>query len=123
MRFIQMWILPAEPGLEPGVEQRVFTTEDRTDRLLEVISGNGGDAVLVHQDAHVFVSRVSGGVEVEHPLADSRGVYLYVIEGDAEVNGERMTTGDAAQVTAEDRIGVRASGITELILVDVALEA
>ena len=25
MRFIQMWILPAEPGLTPGVEQKVFT--------------------------------------------------------------------------------------------------
>ena len=53
MRFIQMW-MPSELGLEPGVEQKVFTEEDRTDRLLKVISGDGGDAVLVHQDAHVF---------------------------------------------------------------------
>jgi hypothetical protein len=68
MRFIQMWIMPNERGLPPGVEQKVFTREDRTDRLLEVISGNGGDAVLVHQDAHVFVSRLRPGTVVEHPL-------------------------------------------------------
>ena len=59
MRFIQMWIMPAERGLEPGVEQKVFTEEDRTDRLLKAISGDGGDAVLVHQDAHVFVSQAA----------------------------------------------------------------
>ena len=61
MRFIQIWIMPAERGLAPGVEQKVFTTQDRTDTLLKAISGDGGDAVLVHQDAHVFVSRLNAG--------------------------------------------------------------
>jgi hypothetical protein len=122
MRFIQMWILPAERGLRPGVEQRVFTTEDRTDRLLKVISGDGGDAVLVHQDAHVFVSRLNPGVEVTHALGQGRGAYLYLIEGDARVNGEPMATGDAAQVTGEAQIRIAAAAVTELVLVDVALD-
>ncbi len=121
MRFIQMWIMPAERGLEPGVEQRVFTTEDRTDRLLEVVSGDGGDAVLVHQDARVYVSRLNPGVEVAHVLGPGRGVYLYVIEGDARVNGERMTTGDAAQIWDEPGIRIAADAPTELVLVDVPL--
>jgi len=121
MRFIQMWIMPAERGLAPGVEQKVFTAEDRTDRFLKAISGDGGDAVLVHQDAHVFVSRLNPGVEVEHPLGEDRGAYLYVIEGDADVSGERMTTGDAAQITEEAAVRVAATDVTELILVDVAL--
>ena len=68
MRFIQIWIMPAERGLEPGVEQKVFTEADRTDRLLRAISGDGGEAVLVHQDAHVFVSRLNPGVSVAHAL-------------------------------------------------------
>ena len=122
MRFIQMWILPAEKGLEPGVEQKVFTEEDRTDSLRKVISGDAGDAVLVHQDAHVFVSRLNEGTTVSHPLGGGRGVYLYVIEGDASVVGERMTTGDAAQIWDEAEVPIAANAITELIAVDVALE-
>jgi redox-sensitive bicupin YhaK (pirin superfamily) len=121
MRFIQMWIVPSERGLTPGVEQKVFTREDRTDTLLRVISGDDGDAVLVHQDAHVFVSRLNAGVTVEHALGGGRGAYLYVIEGDVEVNGERMETGSAAQITAEERVGIAATATSELILVDVAL--
>lgn len=122
MRFIQIWILPNERGLAPGVEQKVFTREDRTDRLLKAISGDDGEAVLVHQDAHVFVSRLGAGVEVTHALGDGRGAYLYVIEGDAEVAGERMETGAAAQITEEATIPIRAAVPTELILVDVSLE-
>jgi redox-sensitive bicupin YhaK (pirin superfamily) len=121
MRFIQMWIMPAEIGLEPGVEQKVFTEQDRTDRLLKAISGDDGDAVLVHQDAHVFVSRLNPDVEITHELRAGRGVYLYVIEGDADVVGERMATGDAAEIWDEPSIPIRASTTTELILVDVAL--
>jgi redox-sensitive bicupin YhaK (pirin superfamily) len=121
MRFIQMWILPAQRGLTPGVEQKVFNREERTDRLLEAISGDGGDAVLVHQDAHVFVSRLTPGAEVSHDLGDGRGVYLYVIEGDAEVAGHRMTMGDAAKIQDEPSVPIAARAETELIAVDVAL--
>src|SRR5262245_21514511 len=115
MRFIQIWILPRELGLEPGVEQKVFTQEDRTDRPLEAISGDGGDAVLVHQDAHVFLARLNAEVEVAHDLGADRGVYLYVIEGAADVNGERMMTGDAAQIQDEQAVLIRAADVTELI--------
>jgi quercetin 2,3-dioxygenase len=123
MRFIQLWIVPAERGLEPGVEQKVFTEDDRTDRLLKVISGDDGDAVLVHQDAHVFVARLNPGVEVKHELGAGRAVYLYVIDGDADVAGETMATGDAARIWDEPTLAISANGATELILVDVSLAA
>jgi redox-sensitive bicupin YhaK (pirin superfamily) len=123
MRFIQMWIVPNERGLEPGVEQKVFTVADRTDRLLTVISGDDGDAVLVHQDAHVLVSRLTSDVAVHHEIAGGRGAYLYVIDGQAVVGNERMATGAAAQIADEPGVGIRAEVDTELILVDVAIES
>jgi redox-sensitive bicupin YhaK (pirin superfamily) len=121
MRFIQIWIMPNERGLEPGVEQKVFTVADRTDRMLKAISGDGGGAVGVHQDAHVFVSRLNEGASVEQELGRERGAYLYVIEGDVDANGEQMQTGDAAQITDESSVRVSANDVSELILVDVAL--
>ena len=121
MRFIQMWIMPNEPGLAPGVEQKVFTKDDRTDTLLKVISGDGGDAVLVHQDAHVFVSHLTDGASAEHALCAGRGVYLYVISGEVAVHGERMETGAAAQIRDEPRVEIQASAPSELILVEVSL--
>src|SRR5687767_5840759 len=83
MRFIQIWILPNEGGLPPEVEQRVFTKEDRTNRLLKVIGPEGSDVVKVHQDASVHVASLAPGVEVVHPIGDGRGVYGYLIDGAA----------------------------------------
>ncbi|MDP9340728.1 MAG: pirin family protein [Actinomycetota bacterium] len=121
MRFIQIWILPSERGLPPGVEQRVFTKEGRTGRLLRAISPEGGDAVKVHGDASVFVSALAPGDAVGHQVADGRGAYLYVISGALEANGERMATGDAARIRSEPDLKLAAAEDTELILVDVAL--
>ena len=81
MRFIQMWIRPAERGLPPSAEQKVYTVEDRTDRLLRIIGPEGGEAVLVHQDASVFVSALSVGQSVRHEVREGTGGYLYVISG------------------------------------------
>jgi redox-sensitive bicupin YhaK (pirin superfamily) len=122
MRFLQMWILPSERGLEPGVEQRIFTADDRADRLLRAISGSGGDAVLVHQDADVFVSRLSAGASVEHTLRPGRGAYLYVIDGGLRLGSDELATGDAAQITREDAIELEATKRTELVLVDVVVD-
>ena len=121
MRFIQIWILPDTPDLAPAVEQRVFTTEDRSNQLLQVIGPEGGEAVKVHQDASIHVARLDPGVEVVHRISRGRGVYAYLIEGAATVGGEELATGDAAEVTDADELRIRASETSELILVDVPM--
>jgi redox-sensitive bicupin YhaK (pirin superfamily) len=121
MRFIQMWIMPATRGLPPKVEQKVFTKEQRTDRLLEVISPDGGDAVLVHQDARVYVSSLSEGTTVEQPFRPGFGAYLDVISGSIRLNDDELATGDAAKIGGEASIAIRALAATELIMVEVRL--
>lgn len=119
MRFIQMWIIPAERGLPPSVEQKEFTREDRTDRLLCAISGDRRDgSILVHRDAAVYVSRLETAT-VEHAFRAGFGGYLYVIEGELEANGETLSTGDAAKVWDEERLALRPRQPSELILVEV----
>ena len=119
IRFIQMWIMPAERGLPPSVEQKVFTREDRTNVLLPVFTPDGSSGVCVHQDASVYVSRLEEGRSLEHEFKRGFGAYLFLIEGEAELNGERLTAGDAALIRDEERLAVEAGQPSELILVEV----
>ena len=121
MRFIQIWILPDTPDLAPEVEQRTFTKEDRSNRLLRVIGPEGGSVVRVHQDASVHVAALDPGVEVAHPIGRGRGAYAYLIEGEATFDGEAVATGDAAKVTDQAELRIRATAPSELILVDVPM--
>ena len=122
MRFIQIWILPDTPNLPPEVEQKTFTKADRTNRLLEIIGPNGGEAVRVHQDAAVYVAALDPDVEVSHSIGRGRGAYVYLIGGDATFDGQLVSTGDAAKVSDQPSIAIRAIQPSVLILVDIPLE-
>ena len=121
MRFIQIWILPDTPSLRPEVEQRVFTREARTNRLLKVIGREGGDVVKVHQDASVHVAALEPGAEVRHAIGEGRGAYAYLISGAGTFDDQSVTTGDAAKVTDQAQLSIRAREASELILVDVPM--
>ena len=124
MRFLQFWILPDAADLPPSIDQKQFSKEQRTDRLLRVVAPMeqaAPDAVGVHQDASVFVSHLTPGHRVAHETADGRGVYLYLIDGRATLNGEPIRTGDAAKVFEGESIEIEARVPSELILVDVPL--
>ncbi len=121
MRFIQMWIMPRERGLTPSVEQKSFTLEDRTNVLLPAVSPDGADGVgvSVHQDAWVYLSRLEQAKSVEHEFAPGFGAYLFLIEGEVSLNGERLTSGDAALIRDEKRLAIEGLQPSELIMVEV----
>jgi hypothetical protein len=119
MRFLQLWILPDTPGLEPSLEQRQFTREDRHNRLLRVVGPDGGEVVEVHQQASVHVAALDPDVEVEHAFGEDRAGYLYLIRGAARLGDDHLGTGDAVKAYGPERIRVRAVEQTELILVEV----
>jgi redox-sensitive bicupin YhaK (pirin superfamily) len=122
MRFIQIWVLPDTADLPPEVEQKVFTREDRSGRLLQVMGPDGGDVVRIHQDAGVYVAALAPGETVEHRLGPGRGAYVYLIDGRARFDGQPVATGDAAKVTDQPSLTIAADAPSELILVDVPLQ-
>ncbi len=123
MRFIQIWILPDTPDLQPEVEQQVFTKQDRTDNLLKVIGPEGGQHIVkVNQRASIHVARLNPRTEVTHRIEPGRGAYTYMIEGEATFDGQPVAAGDAAKATDQDSLRIRATALSELVLVDVPLD-
>jgi redox-sensitive bicupin YhaK (pirin superfamily) len=123
MQFIQMWIMPDRRGLEPAAEQRQWTESDRHNCLLQILQPEriGGDALIVHQDASMYVSRLDAGVPVEHIIGPGRGGYFYVIDGKTNLNGESLSRGDAAKIFGAGTLRVEATSLSELLLIDTPL--
>src|ERR1700675_1824764 len=121
MEFLQLWILPDTPGLPPGIQQRQFSKDQRTDRLLQVIGPDAG-ALKVRQDAAaVYVAALPAGTEVSHAFPSGHGGYLYVMEGNLAAGQDQPAIGDAMKIRGEPQLRLQATQPTELILVDVPL--
>ena len=120
MRFLQFWILPDTPSLEPSLEQRQFTREERHGRLLQVVGKGGGETVTVHQDASVWISSLDPGAAVEHGFGDGRAGYLYLIEGEVRFGEDAtLATGDAVKLFGPEDVALTATAPSELILIEV----
>jgi quercetin 2,3-dioxygenase len=121
LRFIQFWILPSEEDLNSAVQQRQYTTDDRTDRWLQIMSPRGEHGLDLAQDARVHVSRLTAGKALNHTFGDGRGGYVYVIGGTGSFHAERVDTGDVAKIHGPHQFAVEATADMELISVDVPL--
>jgi redox-sensitive bicupin YhaK (pirin superfamily) len=118
MRFIQMWFLPAQRGLEPSAEQKPVTKKERTNAFLPLVSSTAPGALRIVSDAEVFSSFLMKGSEVTHHMNSGWGAYLYVLEGGTIlVNGKQAPVLSSAMISDEQSITVRAEADAELLLV------
>jgi redox-sensitive bicupin YhaK (pirin superfamily) len=58
---------------------------------------------------------------MQYRFKPRRGGYLYIIEGDVQVNHEHMEKRDGARVTGEGLVNIEPSQPTELLIVDVGV--
>jgi len=117
--FLQIWIEPNVTGIAPSYEEKRFAEADAQGRLLLVASPDGADgSVRIHQDARVYASRLSAGQTLAAKLAAGRLGYLHVVRGAVTVNGQSLAGGDAAKISDETQLAIRADGDAELLLFD-----
>lgn len=123
LRFLQIWIKPDAQGLEPRYGDRPYAWEDRVGKWLPIASGTEGKAdILIHQDVDVLVSALGSDEILYYDLDPARQAYLVQIEGEGMVNGNKLSEGDAAEITATREITVRSKTPSHYILFDMAAD-
>ncbi|UYP20713.1 pirin family protein [Rhodococcus sp. Z13] len=103
VRFIQMWVLPDEPGVDPGYEQLEIDDELLSGGLVPVASGM--DAYADHSAirirnryAAMHVSRMQPGRPVVLP--DAPFLHVFVAQGAAALEGAGpLAEGDAVRIS------------------------
>ena len=121
LRLLQMWVFANKKELTPSWEQKKFTIEERTNRLLPIVvakNAKDGNALRIHQEASFYLSTLTPGSMMEHKLSTGQKSYLFVIDGKIQLNSNLMQTRDAAMIEKENNLTIKAEMATELILID-----
>lgn len=99
LHFLQIWIVPASAGGEPGYQQRHFDPDDRRGRLRLIISPDGRDGSLrIAQDASVYAALFDGAEAAMLELGEERHAYVHVARGSVQLNGTRLEAGDGVRL-------------------------
>ncbi len=118
--FYQIWIYPDESGIEPSYDQKSYTGVDRTNRLLPVASGQGlSDVVTFHTDATIYLSELTPEHTMTHQTDSSRRVFIYMTDGEIDIEGTRLYSKDQARIDPEGPISLTAISDASILLIDV----
>jgi redox-sensitive bicupin YhaK (pirin superfamily) len=117
--FLQIWIIPNKLGIKPSYEQKTYADEEKRGRLRLVVSPDGADgSVTIQQDARMYAGLFDGDEKAELALGKNRLAYVHVIRGEADVNGRRVSGGDALLMQAEPRVAVANGSNAEVLVFD-----
>ena len=119
VHLYQLWIVPRERGLTPGYEQKAFDPQERRNRLQLVASPEGeAGSLTIQQDARLYLADLDAGRDLAYAIPAGHGVWVQVMRGEVEANGERLADGDGLALDGEAALSVRAVGAAEFMLFD-----
>ncbi|QEM83740.1 pirin family protein [Halomonas binhaiensis] len=119
LHFLQIWIEPKALNIAPGYEQKAFPIAERRGNWRLLVSEDGRDgSVSINQDVNLYAGIFDAGEKAEIPTV--RHAWLHVARGEAEVNGQRFSAGDAAAFEPGEAIEVSGKDNAEVLLFDLA---
>jgi redox-sensitive bicupin YhaK (pirin superfamily) len=119
--LLQIWIMPSKNGIEPSYEQKPVDPEAVQNHFARIAAPDPREnEVRLVQDAEIWAAKLDAGVECVYNIDPGRRAWLQVAKGSVEVDMARLSAGDAAAITDDEKILVRAHAASEVLLFDLA---
>lgn len=121
MRFLQVWLLPADPNTTPAYDTMDLSPADKDGKLKLFLSPDGQDGSMVTKaDAKVFAATLSGDQKITSALAAGRKGWVQVADGALEVNGVALAKGDGLAIEGSGDLSFENGHDAEFLVFDLA---
>ncbi|MGN7765127.1 pirin family protein [Paenibacillus sp. 22594] len=125
-RFLQIWLLPDQPGRQPKWDAKFYPVEHKTNTLLPVASGKGEEGALeIHENVTIYLSSLETNRELKYLQREERRTHIYLISGNLEITCTdgtfHLQPGDAARIRKSCDLNLKGTGSdmsAEFVLID-----
>lgn len=124
VKFLQIWVFPAERNVKPRYDQVSLNINDRHNKLQQIVSPDSeGEGVWIHQQAWFHLGKFDEGFSVNYPLKKSgNGVYAFILKGDISIDGHKLNERDGFGIWNTAAITLKAnSADAEVLLMEVPM--
>lgn len=113
VHLLQIWIMPNQKNLTPSYAE--FIPEIKQDLTL-IASPEG--PLKINQDVKLFLGKLSKDQSLSKEISENRHIWLQQIEGELRINDQELKTGDAAALSEEKSLEIRAKSDSHFLLFD-----
>ena len=119
VHLLQIWITPAQTGLQPQYGQQTILREEKQGRWRCIVSPDGREgSIAIQQDALILATQLDGDQRLEYALHSERRGYVQVARGAVSLNGSPLGTGDGAFIEHETQLTFSDARDAEVLLFD-----
>ena len=124
VRFLQIWIFPNKKDVTPRYDQVSLRDLEKPNALYQILSPDKDDAGMwIHQNAWFYMGQFDSQTSLTHKLQQSNhGVYLFMIEGEAEINNQKLQRRDGMGIWETEDIDITAGKDSKLLLMEVPMQ-
>jgi hypothetical protein len=125
LRLLQIWMFPRQRNVTPRYAQMALDSAASNNGFAQILSPSSEDAgVWVHQDAWFHMGRFDGAHRTNYTLKrKGNGVYAFLIEGSATINGQALERRDGLGVWDVDALTIETGEQgAHILLMDVPME-
>ena len=121
--LFQVWIFPKERNIKPRYDQKTFDVTERANKWQTVVSPIETDnALWINQDAKFSLTNLDAGKEITYTNGfKNNGVFLVVINGTVEVNGQQLNKRDALGISESESFTITSAANAELLAIEVPM--
>ncbi|MBL0199799.1 MAG: pirin family protein [Chitinophagaceae bacterium] len=121
--LFQIWVFPKERNIKPRYGQKTFDVTERANKWQTVVSPIDADnALWINQDARFSLTNLQAGAALNYSNSfKNNGVFLVVINGSVEVNGQPLNKRDALGISETEHFTVKASEDAELLAIEIPM--
>lgn len=122
VNILQIWVFPNKKQVTPRYQQ--FQLTETTDELQQIISPNENDeGGWIYQDSWFFLGNFKDKQNIDYKIKKpENGVYIFVISGEATIEGTELKAKDAIGLSQTDSVNiVSKSEHTRLLFIDVPM--
>ncbi|HTM99718.1 MAG TPA: pirin family protein [Pedobacter sp.] len=123
-KFLQIWLFPNQRNVTPRYDQILLENQHKKNEFIQILSPDKDDAgVWIYQNAWFnlayFDAENSRTYQLHQP---GNGVYIFVLKGQIEVNGQLLETRDGFGIWETDAFDIKAVGDAEFLVMEVPME-
>ena len=124
-RLLQIWVFPDTKNVKPRYNEFFYDTDKHKNELIQLVSPDKEDAgSWVHQKAWFNIGKFDKEKQLNYDIKyNGNGVYAFVIEGEFEIDGNKLNRRDAVGISETEKITIKALAENSLLLIiDVPME-